>query len=94
MAKTFCLTPQMETVFMLISTASLTEYELHAIMLCIYTTQPNSPLLTTSHIMPTFLTPLCCSCVTFIILQGETFEVAEVVPFRLTHNMVHALVRG
>jgi serine/threonine-protein kinase ATR len=23
--------------------------------------------------------------------RGETFEVAEVVPFRLTHNMVHAL---
>lgn len=28
-----------------------------------------------------------------IVLQGETFEVAEVVPFRLTHNMIHALVR-
>ena len=27
-----------------------------------------------------------------VILQGETLEVAEVVPFRLTHNMVHALV--
>ena len=26
-------------------------------------------------------------------VQGETFDVPEVVPFRLTHNMVHALVR-
>ena len=26
------------------------------------------------------------------IVQGETFDVPEVVPFRLTHNMVHALV--
>ena len=27
------------------------------------------------------------------LLQGETFDVPEVVPFRLTHNMVHGLVR-
>lgn len=26
-------------------------------------------------------------------LQGETFDVPEVVPFRLTHNMVHGMVR-
>ena len=32
-------------------------------------------------------------CDLFFIMQGETFEVAEVVQFRLTHNMVHALVR-
>lgn len=30
-----------------------------------------------------------CNC---FIAQGETFEVPEVVPFRLSHNMVHALV--
>ena len=28
------------------------------------------------------------------LLQGETFDVPEVVPFRLTHNMVHGLVRS
>ena len=32
MARTFCLTPPMETVFMSISTASLTEYELRTII--------------------------------------------------------------
>ncbi len=28
----------------------------------------------------------------YLYLQGETFDVPEVVPFRLTHNMVHGLV--
>ena len=39
------------------------------------------------------LQPLCTKimCILFT-WQGETFDVAEVVPFRLTHNMIHALV--
>lgn len=34
---------------------------------------------------------LKCSCNGCACLQGETLEVAEVVPFRLTHNMIQAL---
>ena len=27
----------------------------------------------------------------FLLLQGETFDYPEIVPFRLTHNMVDAM---
>ena len=26
-----------------------------------------------------------------LCFQGETFDVPEIVPFRLTHNMIHAM---
>jgi len=34
-----------------------------------------------------------CNVFTVLLLQGEQLGVPERVPFRLTHNMIHAMVR-
>lgn len=44
--------------------------------------------------LQTFNPLFTAQTLTLYSLQGETFDVPEVVPFRLTHNMVHGLVRN